>query len=141
MALDEISYDLAVSSGRIPNTDSADNTCCKLPGTEFLTPKFWRKTEGRFSTSRLSSGPMLSLNAVHNTPDKDSGPETYKPAVSQRYQCQGRGGFVMNRVADACGDIRENSGFFSNRISKNTIQNAESVQVGNASGPDGTSLV
>ena len=39
MALDEISYDLAVSSGKIPNTDSADNTCCKLPGAEFLSPK------------------------------------------------------------------------------------------------------
>ncbi|XP_022735043.1 TORTIFOLIA1-like protein 4 [Durio zibethinus] len=135
MALDEISYDLAVSSGRIPKTDSPDNTCCKLPGTEFLSPKFWRKTEGRFSTSRLSSsGRMLSLNAVHNTPDKDSGAETYKPAVSQRYQRRGWGGFVMNPVADACSDIRENSGFFSNRISKNTIQNAERVQVGNASG-------
>ena len=31
MALDEI------SSGRIPNTDSAENTCCKLPGAEFLS--------------------------------------------------------------------------------------------------------
>ncbi|KAE8688295.1 ARM repeat superfamily protein, putative isoform 2 [Hibiscus syriacus] len=53
MALDEISYDLAISSGRIPNTDSPDNTCCKLPDAEFLSPKFWRKTEGRFSTSRI----------------------------------------------------------------------------------------
>ncbi|XP_022776017.1 TORTIFOLIA1-like protein 4 isoform X2 [Durio zibethinus] len=106
MALDEISYDLAVSSGRIPTMDSADNTCCKLPGAEFLNPKFWRKNE----------------------------------AVSQRYRCQGRGGFVINPVADGGSEIRENSGF-SNRISKNTIQNAEMVQVGNASGPDGTSLV
>ncbi|XWS34897.1 hypothetical protein CRYUN_Cryun21dG0076300 [Craigia yunnanensis] len=142
MALDEISYDLAVSGGRIPNTDSADNTCCKLPGTEFLSPKFWRKTEGHLSPSRLSSsGCMLSLTAIRNTPDKDSGAETYKPEVSQRYQLQGRGGFVMNPVADACSDIRENSGFFSNRKSKNTIQIAERVQVGNAGGPDGTSFV
>ncbi|EOY00281.1 ARM repeat superfamily protein, putative isoform 1 [Theobroma cacao] len=142
MALDEISYDLAVSSGRIPNMDSADNTCCKLPGAEFLSPKFWRKTEGRFSISRLSSsGRVLSLNAVHNTPDKDSCAESYKPEVSQRYLRQSRGGFVMNPLADACSDIRENSGFYSNRILKNTIQNAERVQVGNASGPDGTSSV
>ncbi|XWS63592.1 hypothetical protein CRYUN_Cryun06bG0113900 [Craigia yunnanensis] len=141
MAFDEISYDLAVSSGRIPNTDSADNTCCKLPGAEFLSPKFWRKTEGRFSTSRLSSsGRMLSLNAVRNTHDKDSGGESYKPAVCQRYQRQGRDGFVMNPMADTGSDIRENSGF-SNRTSRNTIQNAKGVQVCNASGPDGTSLV
>ncbi|OMO54988.1 Armadillo-like helical [Corchorus olitorius] len=139
MALDEISYDLAVSSGRIPNMDSADNTCCKLPGAEFLSPKFWRKTEGRFSTSRLpSSGRMVSLNSVHNTPDKDSGAEVY---MNQRYQRQGRGGFVMNPLADACGDVRENAGFYSNRMSKNTFQNAERVQVGIGGGPDGISSV
>ncbi|XVF84861.1 hypothetical protein PTKIN_Ptkin17bG0073400 [Pterospermum kingtungense] len=134
MALDEISYDLAVSNGRIPNRDFAYNTCCKLPGTEFLSPKFWRKTESRFSTSRLSSsGRMLSLNAAHNSPDKDSGAETYKQAVGHRYQRQGRGGFSMNQVADACSDIRENS--------KNAIQNADRAQFGNASGSDGTLLV
>ncbi|XVE84971.1 hypothetical protein DITRI_Ditri17bG0054600 [Diplodiscus trichospermus] len=140
--LDEISYDFAVSSGRIPSTDSADSTCCKLPGTEFLSPKFWRKTDNRFSISRLSSsGRMLSVNAVHNAPDKDSSAETFKPAVSQRYQRQCRFEYVMNPVADACSDIRENSGFFSNRISNNTIQKNERVQVGNACSPDGTSSV
>ncbi|KAH1098385.1 hypothetical protein J1N35_015306 [Gossypium stocksii] len=137
MALDEISYDLAISSGRILNMDSTDNTCCKLPGAEFLSPKFWRKTESRFSTSRLpSSGRMLSLNAVHNAHDKDSGGEMYKPAYSRGYQRQGGSGFVMNPVGDAGSDIRDNPGF-----SKNTIQNAERSQVGNASASDGTSLV
>ncbi|TYH73961.1 hypothetical protein ES332_D05G365400v1 [Gossypium tomentosum] len=105
MALDEISYDLSLSNGRIPNMDSADKRCCKLPGTEFLSPKFWRKTE-----------------------------------VSQRHQHQGCGGFIMNPVADGCNGITDNSGS-SNRLSKNTIQNAERVQLGNASGPDGTTLV
>nr|KJB31373.1 hypothetical protein B456_005G188000 [Gossypium raimondii] len=137
MALDEISYDLAISSGRILNMDSTDNKCCKLPGAEFLSPKFWRKTESRFSTSRLpSSGRMLSLNAVHNLHDKDSGGEMYKPAYSRGYQRQGGSGFVMNPVGDAGSDIRDNPGF-----SKNTIQNAERFQVGNASASDGTSLV
>ncbi|KAK8310654.1 hypothetical protein V6Z11_D02G197400 [Gossypium hirsutum] len=137
MALDEISYDLAISSGRILNMDSTDNKCCKLPGAEFLSPKFWRKTESRFSTSRLpSSGRMLSLNAVHNLHDKDSGGEMYKPAYSRGYQRQGGSGFAMNPVGDAGSDIRDNPGF-----SKNTIQNAERFQVGNSSASDGTSLV
>ncbi|MBA0855870.1 hypothetical protein Goshw_020307 [Gossypium schwendimanii] len=137
MALDEISYDLAISSGRILTMDSTDNTCCKLPGAEFLSPKFWRKTESLFSTSRLpSSGRMLSLNAVHNLHDKDSGVEMYKPAYSRGYQRQGGSGFVMNPVGDAGSDIRDNPGF-----SKNTIQNAERFQVGNASASDGTSLL
>ncbi|OWM89604.1 hypothetical protein CDL15_Pgr024352 [Punica granatum] len=55
MALEEISLDLGLSSGRFPNRDSADNTCCKLPGADFLSSKFWRKAEGRYSTARLSS--------------------------------------------------------------------------------------
>lgn len=45
-ALDEISYDLAISTGRVPNTDS----CCM--GTEFLSPKYWWRTEGSFSSPR-----------------------------------------------------------------------------------------
>ncbi|XP_039068902.1 TORTIFOLIA1-like protein 4 [Hibiscus syriacus] len=138
MALDEISYDLAISSGRIPTTDSPDNTCCKLPGAEFLSPKFWRKSEGRFSTSRLSSTERrLSLNAIHITPDKDSGGETYNPSFSQRYKIQCRSGFVMNSVADAGSDTRDNSGFLI-RTSKNYIQNAERFQFGNGSASDGT---
>ncbi|XP_039072108.1 TORTIFOLIA1-like protein 4 isoform X2 [Hibiscus syriacus] len=127
MALDEISYDLAVSGGRIPNMDSADNTCCKMPGTEFLSPKFWRKTEGRFSTSRFSA---------------DSGAEIYKPAVvSHRHRHQDSGGFIMNRAAGGCTDTTENSGFFSSRLSKNTIRSDERVQFGKTSGPDGTTLI
>ncbi|KAH9709207.1 TORTIFOLIA1-like protein 4 [Citrus sinensis] len=45
MALDEISYDLALSNGRILNNNAAENTCCKLPGAEFLSSKFWRRAE------------------------------------------------------------------------------------------------
>ncbi|KAF8086739.1 hypothetical protein N665_0613s0008 [Sinapis alba] len=48
MALDELSCDLAVSNGRVPKTSNCGGeSCSKLPGTEFLSPKFWRKTEER----------------------------------------------------------------------------------------------
>uniref|UniRef100_A0A803N124 Uncharacterized protein n=1 Tax=Chenopodium quinoa TaxID=63459 RepID=A0A803N124_CHEQI len=52
-ALDENSHDLAVQSGRIANNDSAGSLCC--PSTEFLSPKFWRRTEGRSSSIPKSS--------------------------------------------------------------------------------------
>ncbi|XP_010477747.1 PREDICTED: microtubule-associated protein TORTIFOLIA1-like [Camelina sativa] len=57
MALDEISCDLAVSNGRVPKTSSgcAGESCSKLPGTEFLSPKFWRKTEERPRISNTAS--------------------------------------------------------------------------------------
>lgn len=48
MALDELSCDLAVSNGRVPkNSSCGGESCSKLRGTEFLSPKFWRKTEER----------------------------------------------------------------------------------------------
>lgn len=54
MALDEISCDLVVSNGRVPkNSSCAGDSCSKLPGTEFLSPKFWRKTEERPVQTRI----------------------------------------------------------------------------------------
>lgn len=55
MALEGISFDLGLSSGRSSNGDSSDKTCCMLPGADFLSSKVWRKAEGRYSTSGLSS--------------------------------------------------------------------------------------
>ncbi|KAM1741475.1 hypothetical protein ACFX13_011688 [Malus domestica] len=118
MALDEISYDLAISSGRIPNTESAENTCCKLPGAEFLSSKFWRRTDGRCSTSRLTSGTIPSLNAVPNIPNKNTSTESCA-FDRERFQHQSRGAFTGYSVAE--------------------IQDAERVQVSNASRYDGVS--
>ncbi|CAN6923799.1 unnamed protein product [Brassica oleracea] len=57
MALDELSCDLAVSIGRVRKNSSCGGESCSklrdvnppptLRGTEFLSPKFWRKTEER----------------------------------------------------------------------------------------------
>ncbi|KAI0510713.1 hypothetical protein KFK09_011322 [Dendrobium nobile] len=46
MTLNEISHDLVVSSSR--SRDPAAKTCCRLPGTEFLSSKFWRRSDSRF---------------------------------------------------------------------------------------------
>ncbi|KAF5741030.1 ARM repeat superfamily protein putative isoform 1 [Tripterygium wilfordii] len=114
-ALDEISYDLAVSNGRIPNPDSSDNTCCKLPGAEFLSPKFWR-TEGRYSTSRyMSSGSM----------SKEANAEIYK-LDGQSFPRRSRGGFIMNPLADFRSNSIGNSAPHPNFISRG---NAEIPQV------------
>ncbi|XP_074309806.1 TORTIFOLIA1-like protein 4 [Silene latifolia] len=65
-ALDVISHDLAIQTGRIPNNGSAGSTCC--PSTEFLSPKFWRRAEGRSSNSKPSY--------PGNLPNRDTNPET-----------------------------------------------------------------
>lgn len=46
--LDEISYDLAISTGRVSTADS----CCM--GTEFLSPKYWWRAEGQYGQTPRS---------------------------------------------------------------------------------------
>ncbi|KAK9278422.1 hypothetical protein L1049_027987 [Liquidambar formosana] len=86
-ALDEISFDLAVSNGRMKNTESAATTCCMLPGADFLSSKFWRKTEGRYTTSRFSSsGGNPSTSAMrYLAADKNGSAETFK-LENRRFQ-------------------------------------------------------
>ncbi|XP_057948542.1 TORTIFOLIA1-like protein 4 [Malania oleifera] len=127
MALDEISYDLAISTGRISNTDSAGNTCCKLPGAEFLSSKFWRRTEVRHSSSRLSSGGIQSLTAMRDL-HKDASTETSKMG-DRMFQCQNADGFAANQLADICSNSRGHMELNSNRTAKNTIHDNEKIHV------------
>ncbi|PHU02729.1 hypothetical protein BC332_27980 [Capsicum chinense] len=52
--LDEMQHDLAITTGRISDTDFTGSTCCMIPRAEFLSPKFWRSSEGQDSNSRIS---------------------------------------------------------------------------------------
>lgn len=138
MALDEISYDLALSNGRILNNNAAENTCCKLPGAEFLSSKFWRRAEGRSSTSRFSSsGNILPLHSGSNTLDKDVYAETYK-TDNQKLQHPSNGEIILNPLADVH-DLRGNSGFHQYRKVKNLSEDIERLQLCNAGRLDGAS--
>ncbi|TKY55151.1 Microtubule-associated protein TORTIFOLIA1 [Spatholobus suberectus] len=101
LALDEISYDLAISSGRMTKSDATGNTCCSLPGAEFLSSKFWRKTQGRYSISRFSrSGGTPSLAAVNYQADRNA--ET----KSTNHRFRPDGGFITNPLAEVHTDSR-----------------------------------
>ncbi|KAL0327220.1 UNVERIFIED_CONTAM: TORTIFOLIA1-like protein 4 [Sesamum angustifolium] len=43
----EIKHGLAMPTKGILGPECAGNTCCIVAGAEFLSPKFWRKTEGQ----------------------------------------------------------------------------------------------
>ncbi|OIW18366.1 hypothetical protein TanjilG_31506 [Lupinus angustifolius] len=104
LALDEISYDLAISSGRMTNYDAPGNACCLLPGAEFLSSRFWRKTQGRYTSSRFSkSGGPPSLAAMHYNTDRNA--ETRLPNQGLRPD----GGFITNPLAE----VRTNSRDFA----------------------------
>lgn len=86
LALDEISFDLAVSTGRMSQNGAM---CCKLPGTDFLSSKLWGKAGSRSSTSRLpASGGNTSV----------FGNDEGFPLENRRF-LQGRRALVMNPLA------------------------------------------
>ncbi|XP_010255522.1 PREDICTED: microtubule-associated protein TORTIFOLIA1-like [Nelumbo nucifera] len=141
MALDEISHDLAVSTGRISTTDTAGNTCCMLPGAEFLSSKFWKRTEGRYSTSRFSSaGVSPSLAMTRNMMEKDGNSNPLK-MDNRKLRLQGNSELVMNPLAEIHSDCRGSAGVYSNQIPKKVNQDPEGRQTSNCSGIDGASLV
>ncbi|EXB29764.1 hypothetical protein L484_008927 [Morus notabilis] len=107
LALDEISYDLAVSTGRMSKTDSSRTTCCMLPGADFLSSKFWRKTEGRLSAPRIStSSGTPSVAAMRYRDDANGSAERFK--LNRRFRLQG-GGFIVNPLAEIQSDSRGNT--------------------------------
>lgn len=44
LTLDEISFDLARSTGRLSNPEHTETVCCRLPGVDYLSSKLWKKT-------------------------------------------------------------------------------------------------
>ncbi|KAK2355680.1 TORTIFOLIA1 protein [Trifolium repens] len=95
LALDDISYDLAVSNGRMTNSNVPRNSCCLLPGAEFLSSKFWRKSQGQYSSPRFTRrGGAPSLAAMHYTAGRNA--ETN--FTSQRFRLDG--GFITNPLAE-----------------------------------------
>ncbi|KAI0518902.1 hypothetical protein KFK09_006339 [Dendrobium nobile] len=58
LALDNMCRDIAsasASSGRVVmNKDQEAQMCCRLPGTEFFSPKFWRRAESRYTSRFLT---------------------------------------------------------------------------------------
>ncbi|CAN6717879.1 unnamed protein product [Malus baccata var. baccata] len=98
LALDGISYDLALSSGRMTKVESRRSSCCLLPGADFWSSKFWRKTEGRYSTSRYpNSSGIAPAAAMRYRADDNGNAET---SESLRFPLQDRSGFIVNPLAE-----------------------------------------
>ncbi|WJX62323.1 hypothetical protein P8452_47329 [Trifolium repens] len=139
MALDEISYDLAVSSGRIPNSDAIEDMCCKLPGTDFLSSKFWKKTESRYTTPRFSFGSSASTNLVHNATDRNGSKETLTTNSKRFQHRRDEGGYIVNPLTEIQSDLKGRSGHHSYKMSKNFVQDAGSAHGNSSSRFDGIS--
>ena len=119
LALDEISYDLAVSTGRMSSTRSSGPVCCKLPGSDFFSSKLWRRTEGRHSSSRFSyPGGTPSVAPMRHLADKNGNTDTFNPET-RKFRPQTVGGFIVNPLAEVHSDFHGISEVSSNRMSAN----------------------
>ncbi|XP_038878681.1 TORTIFOLIA1-like protein 3 [Benincasa hispida] len=103
LALDEISYDLAVSSGRMSYANTPTTTCCLLPGADFLSSRFWKRAESRHSTSKFSTpiratplALMRSRSGDRHGANVDAGSMNVE---NHRFHVQRRGGFMVNPLA------------------------------------------
>ncbi|KAH9607585.1 hypothetical protein KSS87_016798 [Heliosperma pusillum] len=114
-ALDDISYDLAVSTARMSNVEPPRSSCCLLPGSDFLSSKFWRRPGAHCSTSRFSfSAGTPSVSAMngmtHRSPGNGIGLE------NRRFRLRGQGGIIMNPLAEIHGEPRGISEASSSRV-------------------------
>ncbi|KAM0914453.1 hypothetical protein ACQ4PT_011620 [Festuca glaucescens] len=83
MALDEISREMAASSGRMPNSEPGMNSCC-IP-----SPKFWRRNDGGRYSSRYPVTDIANYSGESRTSHK-----------WERQKFGVQGGFVTNPLAE-----------------------------------------
>ncbi|KAK8686078.1 hypothetical protein V6N13_125105 [Hibiscus sabdariffa] len=106
LALDQISYDLAVSTGRM--STSIRTTCCLFPAAGFLRSKFWRKTGmntdgGRYNTSTISTpSGTPSVAATRYRAYRNSN----ETSENHRLRLHGGGGLITNPLAEVQSDSR-----------------------------------
>ncbi|KAH9331209.1 hypothetical protein KI387_003317 [Taxus chinensis] len=124
--VDEMAQDLAVSTGRLSNVEDGRVSCCKFPGSVFLSSKFWRKNEGRYSSAQLATSDVSSLNrSERETPYRA---EMSTEICDRKFRGM-QGGFIVNPLADVRGSLRrENTEFVSNNIQRPTSENLEGNQ-------------
>ncbi|KAI3726934.1 hypothetical protein L1987_66741 [Smallanthus sonchifolius] len=97
LTLDEISFDLARSTGRLSRPEPMQTLCCKLPGADFLTSKLWKRTEIQHSNPRISSSPFAATSYMigNNMNLKSCNPEKW---VFRRVG--GGNGLIKNPLAE-----------------------------------------
>lgn len=129
MAVHEISNDLALNRGSIPLSKSGEDTCCKIPGAEYLSAKLWRRTPGRYSTPPLSSPRAMPTNAALDQNNRVTNYELYS-----RKRLSHWGGFGINPLADDRFDLKGNLEQHSWGTPKNLAQDARRSIAGNSDG-------
>ncbi|KAK6920776.1 HEAT repeat [Dillenia turbinata] len=119
MALDEISFDLAVTSGRMSHAESAVTTCCIFPGADFLSSKLCRRAEGRPSISQFSSfRGTPSVGSMRDMGNNSNNTQLLN-MQKRRLRSQGGGGFIVNPLAEIHSNSRSISGGPMNGITQN----------------------
>ncbi|XP_027153626.1 TORTIFOLIA1-like protein 4 [Coffea eugenioides] len=124
-ALDVMCSDLAISTGKITDTDATGNTCCMLPGAEFLSPKFWRKSDGQNFSSKVSfSNRCQSLNYMPNKYVNSESSKLESPIEKHQIGSVSAVGFM----GDAQAGSRETPDSHSKRRINRLLKDADAVK-------------
>lgn len=136
-ALDEISYDLALSTGKISNTDSAGKACCMLPAADFLSPKFWKRAEGQYSSRFSFPRRNHSLPTIRSMPNTDAYGEICNLG-NPMDRCQSWDRFAASPVADTHRKFRGGLKSCSSKNLKKISQDADKLIACGVGGIEGT---
>lgn len=105
LALDEISYDLALTSGRMTRINSSSTSCCVFPGADFWNSMLRRKTEGRLTTPWFSKSG--GTQSIHYRDHKNVDAEGFN-SLNERFRQLRACEFIVNPLADIQNDSRGN---------------------------------
>lgn len=92
LALDDISYDLAVSTAKMSNYEPPRTSCCLLPSA-----KFWKRTESCFTAPRFPFPGSSPATAMGNIGGK--GPAGARVNLDKKSRLQSPSGFIVNPLA------------------------------------------
>eukprot|EP01018_Ginkgo_biloba_P024354 Gb_16920 [translate_table: standard] len=124
--VDEMAQDLAVSTGRLSNVEGGGSTCCRFPGADFLSSKFWKKSEGRYMPTRHATSDVTSLSKLQQENSYKAEPGMYI-WENRRYKGM-RGGFIVNPLADIQGTSRRE---YTESVSDSTQRPISEITEGN----------
>ncbi|KAL9267301.1 TORTIFOLIA1-like protein [Drosera capensis] len=100
-ALNDISYDLAISNARMPRTEPTRSSCCLLPSPEFLRSKLLKRPNDRCSTTMLS----FSSTSPPGSARGSIVAGTVTPKLeNERFQLRRADQFIVNPLAGTGAD-------------------------------------
>ncbi|XP_047327396.1 TORTIFOLIA1-like protein 4 [Impatiens glandulifera] len=121
LSLDEISFDLATSTGRMSKIEAKKNSsmfCNLLPGTAFLSSKLWRRTETHHQQQQQHQQHQHSISRFLASSAISQQKSSRGNNAETPQGCDGGGGFIVNPLAAFGASEYSSSHVISRRVNQ-----------------------